>query len=531
MAGGAPQDPSVADMSLRQRLKHLNGFLAFLLVFSGFCAFNYGYDVGTFGGVQGLHSFASKFGECDKKGVCALPGWLSSVMTATPFLGKALGCIGAGWVAERFGRKATFYLLCIVSLIGVTLQTASETSRAQFTLGRIITYGQTGIAIVLVPIYQAETTPRELRGMFASTIQLMIIFGQVVSSLVTYGTKGIPSSAGWRIPIGLQLVSPVILLLLLTLVPESPRWLLDRQRDEDAFNSLRKLRKNASTEDIHLEIESLKYAGIHEDKGTWAEVFDKNNKIRTTIAIVAMFGQQITGQAFPSQYGVIFYQSQGFGDKSFLYNVIGSIVSLVACFLTWGYVDQVGRRPLLMVGGFFMGVWLFVLGGLGTMKTGDFTPATSNLLVASLQLFNVFYNLSWAPISYVVVSEAATLRLKGRTNLLASVISVLTTFVVSFTTPYLINAKYANLGGKVGFIYGSFNFAMVIATFFLIPEMKGRTLEEIDQLFASGVPLRKFGGVKTRTAQELYETAIDKKADNQEDAPAGTIGARTAETA
>ncbi|KAI0440929.1 general substrate transporter [Xylaria telfairii] len=531
MSGGAPQDPSVADVSLRQRLKQFNGFLAFLLVFSGFCAFNYGYDVGTFGGVQGLPSFTRKFGECDEDGVCALPGWLSSVMTATPFLGKALGCIATGWIAERFGRKAAFYLLCVVSIVGVTLQTTSVTSRVQFTLGRIITYGQTGIAIVLVPIYQAETTPRELRGMFASTIQLMIVFGQVVSSLVTYGTKGIPGTAGWRIPIGLQLVSPGILLLLLTFVPESPRWLLDRQRDDEAFNSLRKLRKYSSNEGIHLEIESLKYAYAHEDKGTWVEVFDKTNRVRTIIAVVAMFGQQITGQAFPSQYGVIFYQSQGFGQKAFLYNVIGNLVSLVACFLTWGYVDQVGRRPLLMFGGFFMGVWLFVLGGLGTMKTEDFTPTTSNLLVASLQLFSVFYNLSWAPISYVVVSEAATLRLKEKTNLLASVFSVLTTFVVSFTTPYLINAKYANLGGKVGFIYGSFNFAMVVATFFVIPEMKGRTLEEIDQLFASGVLLRKFGGVKTRTAQELYESEIDKKADTQEDTPNVVISVRTAEVA
>ena len=108
---------------------------------------------------------------------------------------------------------------------------------------------------------------------------------------------------------------------------------------------------------------------------------------------------------------------------------------------------------------------------------------------------------------------------------------MLTTFVVSFTTPYLINAKYANLGGKVGFIYGSFNFAMVVATFFVIPEMKGRTLEEIDQLFASGVSLRKFGSVKTRTAQELYESEIDKKADNDEDATKGAIGVRAAEVA
>ncbi|KAI8630231.1 general substrate transporter [Xylariaceae sp. FL1651] len=465
MPGDMIYDPDVANLTLAQCLKHFNGMLAFLMGYMAFCAFNYGYDVGTFGGVQGLHSFTSKFGVCDENGVCALPGWLSSVMTATPFLGKTLGCIACGWIAEKWGRKVALLGLCLISF------TSSIDSRAQFTLGRIITYGQTGMAIVVVPIYQAETAPKELRGMFASTIQVLIILGQVVSSLITFGTKNIPNSSGWRIPIGLQLVAPAI--------------------------------------------EALMFARTNEDKGTWAEIFDSSNRIRTAVAVLAMFGQQITGQAFPSQYGVIFYQSQGFGDKAFLFNVLSNVVSLVAVIFTWFYVDEIGRRPVLMTGGFFMGLWLFILGGVGTTKPSNLTGNLKGLEVASIILFGFFYNLSWAPCSYVVVSEAAALRLKEKTNLFASVISVLTTFVTSFTTPYLINAQYANLGGKVGFIYGSFNIAMVVLTFFFIPELKGRTLEEVDQLFASGAPLRKFKKIQTRTATEMYEEEIDRKTGKQ----------------
>lgn len=90
-------------------------------------------------------------------------------------------------------------------------------------------------------------------------------------------------------------------------------------------------------------------------------------------------------------------------------------------------------------------------------------------------------------------------------------ISVLITFVTSFTVPYLINEQYANLGAKVGFIYGSTNFLMVALTYFFIPELKGRTLEEVDQLFASGAPLRKFKGLRTKTAEELYREEVDRK--------------------
>lgn len=250
-----------------------------------------------------------------------------------------------------------------------------------------------------------------------------------------------------------------------------------------------------------------------------------------------MFGQQITGQAFPSQYGVVFYQSQGFGDKSFLFNIIQNILSLVAIFFTWSFIDGIGRRPILMVGGTLMALWLFILGGMGS--SSNINSAGKGLVVASVMLFQFFFNLSWAPSyveflsdychltyrltffffsdkpfhcrSYVVLSEAAASRLKEKTNLLASVISVLTTFVTSFTIPYLINERYANLGAKVGFIYGAINVIMVVLTFFFIPELKGRTLEEVDQLFASGVPLRKFGSVETKSAQTLYQDELKQK--------------------
>ncbi|KAI8679864.1 MFS domain-containing protein [Fusarium keratoplasticum] len=494
-------------LSPAQRLKHFNGMLVFIMIYLAFCAFNFGFDVGTFGGVQAMHSFTSMFGECDDKNVCALPGWLSSVMTATPFLGKAAGCIACGWIAEKWGRRAAILGICLVSFVGVALQT-SATTAAQFTIGRIITFGMTGMAIVVIPIYSAEVSPKVLRGMFASTIQVMIIFGQVISTLVTYGTKSMQSASGWRIPIGLQLLVPAIIFCLLPFLPESPRWLLSRNRRDLAVVSMKKLRKSATDEDIQTEIEALAYAHAHEEKGTWGEVFDKSNRVRTGVAVLAMFGQQITGQAFPSQYGVIFYQSQGYGDRSFLFNVISNIIGMFGVILTWFYIDTTGRRPVIMVGGFLMGVFLMILGGVGSIDAKSINHHEKELMVSSLMLFQFFYSLSWAPCSYVVLSETAALRLKEKTNLFASVISVLTTFVTSFTMPYLINAKYANLGGKVGFIYGSINFIMVVATFFFIPELKSRTLEEVDQLFASGAPLRKFSAISTKSATEMYEEEV-----------------------
>lgn len=485
--------------------------LIFFMIYMALCAFNYGFDVGTFSGVQGMHSFTRRFGEYNaKKNIFTIPAWLLSIMTATPFLGKAVGCIICGPIAEKWGRKVAIFGLCILSFIGVTLQT-SAASAAQFTIGRVFTFAMTGMTIVVVPIFQAEASPRVLRGMFGSTLQAMVVFGQVISTLVTYGTETIESAASWRIPIGLQFVAPCLLCSLLYYLPESPRWLLSRGRREEAIESLGKFRTKTTLEEVSVELDGIALSHTRENQGTWAEVFNAENRRRTAVATLAMFGQQITGQAFASQYAVVFYQSQGFGQSAFLFNVLNSVISLFAVMITWLFVDSTGRRPVLLVGGAFMSFFFYLFGAIGSIPEDSRSGAMTNLMVACLMLFYFFYNLSWAPVSYIIVSEIAAQRVREKTNLFACVISVLTTFTTSYTIPYLISDKYANLGARVGYIYGSTSLVMVIATFFFIPELKGRTLEEVDQLFASGMPLRTFRKIPTRSPQDLHDVELERQ--------------------
>lgn len=289
-------------------------------------------------------AFAKKFGRLDPKtGLYLLPSYLSSVMTATPFIGKLIGALACGPICERWGRRAALAVLACISVVGVVLQ-VSATTAAQFTVGRVVNFAMTGFCIIVVPVYQAECTPPPLRGLTTSIIQMMIILGQLVASLINLGTKSIPSDTSWRIPVGLQLVTPAVLLALWPLVPESPRWLLARSRDDDARSSLRKLHSSSSDRELALALQHLRESLADTQKGPWSEVFDQNNRLRTFIAVVAMLGQQITGQAFVSQYAAVFYQRNGFASQALLFTMISNVTGLAGTVLTWTVVDGFGRR-------------------------------------------------------------------------------------------------------------------------------------------------------------------------------------------
>ncbi|KAK0653625.1 High-affinity glucose transporter HXT2 [Lasiodiplodia hormozganensis] len=370
----------------------------------------------------------------------------------------------------------------------------SATTAAQFTVGRILAFGMTGICVISIPAYMAEIAPPSLRGLISSQLQIQIVFSQLVASGINYGTANIPNNNSWRIPVLIQFVMPVFLLTLLPILVESPRWLISRGRQEDAMQALQKLRKNdASVESLQLEIDMLSSFKENEEKGSWREVFQGTNRRRTFIVTIAMIGQQITGQSFASQYSTIFYTQQGF-TNAFALSLISTAVTFAGVLISGFFVDGLGRRPLLIGGGLSQAFWLFLLGGMGTIANP--TSAQKNTLVASLMLFGVSYGLSWASLSYIILAEAASRRVVEKTNMLAISLSVVTAFVVSFTVPYLVNDGYAGLGARVGFVYGALALLMAALAWLFVPEMKGLELEQLDQLFEARTPTRSFGKVE-----------------------------------
>lgn len=467
--------------------------LIWATLYVSMAAFNFGYDTSIFSSIQGMAPFDQEFGVYyPQQQRYIIPPYLSSIMNSTPFLGKLIGTLACAPLMEKYGRKSAILVVAIVSLVGTLLQCASY-NVIQYTIGRILCYLGTGFTISVVPAYQSETSPAELRGAIGATLQLWIGVGQLLGSLVTYATQAMPGREAWLIPTGLQFVVPIILIIGFPFIPESPRWLLSKDRRDQAVDALLRLRtRGTSLKDVEYELDLICMAEQAHGKGPWKDLFRGTDLKRTIIAVGVMIGQQITGQAFVGQYSLVFYQQQGITNPSpFLLGVIGTSTSLFASVLVSFIIDSFGRRPILLVGSVMISLWLFVFGAMGSIAHPN--DVQKNVMVAASMLFGKSYGMSWAPLSYVVMAEVPSGRLREKTVNLATSTSVILTFLVSFTLPYLLNAPYANLQAKVGYIYGSFSVATFFFAYYFVPELKNRSLEEVDEIFENKVSAPKSG--------------------------------------
>jgi MFS family permease len=189
------------------------------------------------------------------------------------------------------------------------------------------------------------TVPAPIRGFIVGTYQLSLTLGGVVINAVCYGTSRIDDNKAWRIPLGLFYIVPTIIAISIFFLPESPRWLLQQNRVEEAKSSLHKLREGAFTdEEINNELREVEFALANEaEQGKFIELFQGRNLERTLIVAAVNFFQQATGQAFSSQYGGVYVRSLGIINPQ-LFTLMTSCISSSVMICTLLVTDKVGRR-------------------------------------------------------------------------------------------------------------------------------------------------------------------------------------------
>ncbi|EEP78964.1 predicted protein [Uncinocarpus reesii 1704] len=464
-------------------------FLSCCLI--AFSQFNFGFDQTAFSTTQAMNAFERKFGVYNpaKKKWALEPSFLS-LLNALPYIGFFAGVFIGSSISSRFGRRMVMFTMSLHALVSVPI-TVTSTNKAHILTARILNYIYLGMELAVVPVFQAEIVPPQVRGLVVATYQGCIYVGGLVMSLICRGTSTLEGNAQWQIPLALFAVIPAIVAILIWFIPESPRWLLLKDRPEDSLNALRALREGKFTEDeILSEFNALKVRLAREsEKGKYLELYRGPDLKRTMISIGMNVFLQVTGQVFTARYGTVYIKSLGTVDP-FVMTIVNQAVNLFAIGVSMVLVDHIGRRPLLFFSGFMQVATWFCMAGLGTPHTK--THAMQTGLVALISVYNFGFCTGWAPLSHTVAAELPTSRLRDMTFRTANAVNIILQLVITLVIPYLMDAQYANLGSKVGYIFGPASILAMVFTYYCVPETKGKSLEDLDVLFVQGVPIRDF---------------------------------------
>jgi SP family sugar:H+ symporter-like MFS transporter len=425
----------------------------------------------------------------------------TSLIVSILSAGTFFGAIIAGDLADMIGRRTTVILGCGVFLIGVILQTAAS-GLGLLVAGRLVAGFGVGFVSATIIMYMSEVAPKKVRGAIVSGYQFCITIGLMLASCVVYATQNRTDSGSYRIPIAIQMLWAILLAGGLATLPESPRYYVKRGKLDKAANALGRLRGQAQDSEF-IQQELAEIVANHEyelqviPQGTyfssWANCFKgslwkSNSNLRLTILGTSLqMMQQWTGVNFVFYFGTPFFTSLGTISNPFLISMITTIVNVVSTPISFYIIEKLGRRTILLGGAFGMVVCQYIVAIIGVATPDDNNAATSGM-IAFICIYIFFFATTWGPAAWVVIGEIFPLPVRSRGVGLSTASNWLWNCIIAVITPYLVGTDQANLGSNVFWLWGSLCGVALVYTYFLIPETKGLSLEQVDKMMEETTP-------------------------------------------
>ena len=455
------------------RSKGSRGYVALVCMVAALGGLLFGYDTAVIAGAIG---FLQTHFQLDP----AMKGWAAS----SALLGCVVGVSFAGVFSDRLGRKKALVLsgiLFLVSAVGTALPSAFY----MFVLFRMLGGIGVGIASMASPMYIAEVSPARIRGRMVSVNQFAIVSGMVVIYFVNYfiARQGDPAwcaAYAWRWMFASGIVPSGVFLLLLFLVPESPRWLVEHGRRDEALDILTKVDGTAHADSELAAIEQT----LATESGSVAQLFAPGLRRVLFIGVALAVLQQVTGINVFLYYAPEIFKKMGSGvDAALMETIVVGGVNLLFTVLAIWTVDSLGRKPLMIVGSLGMGVCLTAMG-----ISAQFGRVGLGMLPWVLG-YIAFFALSVGPVVWVLLSEIFPTKIRGRALSITTFCLWIANFIVSQTFPMMDENPWLIARFHHGFpfyIYAAFCAAMVLVVWMLVPETKGRSLEEIERNWSNG---------------------------------------------
>jgi len=415
-------------------------------------------------------------------------GWAVASLTLT----ATLAMMTAGPISDRFGRRPVLRLAAILFAVSA-VASAIAPDYLTLVIARMLGGFGVGAALIIAPMYIAEIAPADIRGRMVSFNQLNIVIGISVAYFSNFLILSLSQSDlawaqslrlddwTWRWMLGVEAIPAIIYFFALFAVPESPRWLLMRGKAAEALQILSRVSGRPQAEaDLEAVQESLD-AEAHLEKGSIKELFLPAMRLVLTIGIVIAILQQITGINSVFFYAPMIFEQSGIGtDAAFMQAVLVGIVNLVATVVAIALIDKLGRRPLLITGLVVIASSMLLLAYSFSAASygpgGELIDMNATLVLIGILSFVAGFGISLGPVMWVLFSELFPNRLRGIAISFCGLINSSVSFIVQLVFPW----ELENFGPATTFlIYGSFAIVGLIFVLRVLPETKGRSLEQL----------------------------------------------------
>ncbi len=399
-----------------------------------------------------------------------LSSFLQSAVVSAILVGAIVGAGTGGYLADRFGRRWMTMVAALVFAVGA-LGSAFSPTVSLLIVSRIILGLAVGSSTIFVPLYIAEIAPAAVRGALTALFQLAITLGIVVAYLVNFALS---DAEAWRWMLGLGAVPAVILLIGMLPLPDTPRWLAEQNRQDEARAVLERSRN--TQEEVEREMREMEEAKSQEEAG-WGELKKAWVRPMLIVGIGLAAGQQLVGINTIIYYAPTIMEATGLEASVSILATLGvGIVNVVFTVVALVLVDRVGRKPLLLVGLVGLALALLIL-GLG-YALPSLAGVVAYVTFAGLVLYIASFAASFGVVLWVVLPEIFPLRIRGSAMGLCTICHWSANLLVSLTFLPLIAAigEAATFWGYCAISIGAFVFVYI-----LMPETKGRTLEEIER--------------------------------------------------
>ncbi len=473
----------------------VNPYVVLLTLIATLGGLLFGYDTAVINGAVGsLKSYFidPRFSDLNNVAQANAANSMLGFVVSSALIGCIIGGLIGGWVSTNIGRKRGLIIAALFFLVSALGAAAPEFPfapighggpgyMANFVFYRILGGIGVGLASMLSPMYIAEIAPPKVRGNLVAWNQFAIIFGMLVIYFVNFGISKAGSgdawlnSIGWRYMFLSGAIPAGLFLLLLFLVPETPRYLMLKGNEAGARVVLDKL---VSAEDATRELAEIRASLSEHHSG---KLFSFGRRLILIGVMLSVF-QQFVGINVVLYYATDIFKGMGMTtNASLLQTIIVGAVNLAFTTVAIFTVDRFGRRPLQIIGALIMAV------SMGALGTAFWIGGQGMLALVAMLVYTAGFAVSWGPVTWVLLSEIFPNQIRGKAMALAVAMQWIANYLVSWTFPILDKNPYLVEHFKHGFAYWIYGVMGIIAAVFMakmVPETKGRSLEQMEAMWS-----------------------------------------------